>query len=271
MRSLILTLACLAGCGPEFAVIPKDGVPEAKAQAPMGVTMTAFANQWDSDPFDLADYVTPIAVELYNPGPYEVRVSLCDFALKDDRGTRFPAINPFVPLVSKLELEKPVLLAARGGGGGFRGGGHVSTRSSGYRGGGGVVIGPPSGHRLGFSGGVSSGRGWGGFYISGGLRDYYGPGALYWGGPFLLPPYYGTWVLGWGPGYYPAPRPSYDIVRFALPDGVLPAGAHVDGFLYFKKATNREHRALDLAWSLVDARSGADLGSLHVPLTVVDR
>ena len=130
---------------------------------------------------------------------------------------------------------------------------------------------PPSGRRGGVGFGAYGGRGSGGFYISGGLRDYYGPGALYWGGPFIYPPYYATWVFGWGPDYYPTPRASYDVLSNALPEGVLPPGARVDGFLYFKKATSRDRRNLDLAWSLVDARSSNDLGSLHVALEVVDR
>jgi hypothetical protein len=76
-------------------------------------------------------------------------------------------------------------------------------------------------------------------------------------------------VIAWGAGLYPAARPSYDMVQLALPEGVLAPGARVDGFLYFKKAASREHPALDLSWSLVDARAGTDLGSLHVPLAVV--
>ena len=63
--------------------------------------MVAFANQWDAYPFDLADYVTPIAVELYNPGPNEVRVSYVDLALRDASGFRYAAINPYIPATDR--------------------------------------------------------------------------------------------------------------------------------------------------------------------------
>src|SRR5437879_6375195 len=95
MRKLVFLLA-LAGCGPQFAVVPQGGLPRAIATAG-SVTVTAFAEQWSADPDDLADYLTPIAIELYNAGPSEVRVSYADFALRDQRGARFGAINPFVP------------------------------------------------------------------------------------------------------------------------------------------------------------------------------
>ena len=277
MRKLFILALILAGCGPEFAVVPRGGAPSANAQAPMGITLTAFSNQWHDDPFDLADYVTPIAIELYNPGPYSVRVQFADFALKDETGRRYPAINAFVPAtVGMLEpLEKPVLYASRGGGVGIA---HGSIGFHGGGGGRGVVVGAPGGRRGAgsFSGGggawgYGGARGWGGFYVSGGLRGWYGPGLSYWDGPWIVPPYYSEWVIGWGPSFYPGLRPSYDTVRLALPEGVLPPGARVDGFLYFKKATSREHRSLDLSWSLVEARNSTDLGSLHVPLEVIER
>src|SRR6476646_6656579 len=101
MRTKLLTLTCLlfaSACGPEFAVVPRGGIDRVVGQGPAnGVTMVAFANQWDAYPFDLADYVTPIAVELYNPGPNEIRVSYVDLALRDSSGFRYAAINPYIP------------------------------------------------------------------------------------------------------------------------------------------------------------------------------
>jgi hypothetical protein len=270
MRRLILLALVAAGCGPQFAVIPKGGAPTAQAQAPMGISLVALADQWADDPYDLADYVTPIAVELSNPGPYDVRVSLADFALRDEAGVRYQAVSPFVPsALGVLELGDPRQMVASRGGSGARFGASVRS-GGGYRGG--VSVGAPSGRRYGswgYSGG--GGRFTGGFYVSGGLRGWYGPGAAYWRGPFFTPPWYSTWVIGWGPGFYPSGRPSYDVLRSALPEGVLPANSRVTGFLYFKKATAPGKRSLDLAWSLVDARSNADLGSLHVPLDIVAR
>jgi hypothetical protein len=277
MRSLPLLLI-LAACGPEFAVIPHQGLPSVTANAPTGLTLTAFANQWEAYPDDLADYLTPISVELYNPGPNDVRILFCDFALKDGAGHRFPAINPFPQQPSDVgrldfQLEKPMMLAARGGGGhgggghgggGYRGGAY---RSGGYRPG--VVVVPSGGSRLHWGGGI----GYGGpaFRYYGGLRSWFGPGAIYWGGAFVYPPWYRDWVLWWGPMYYPTARPPMDVMSLALPEGVLPAGGKIDGFLYFKKATSGNGGNLDLAWELVDAKSGEALGSLHVPLVAVRR
>jgi hypothetical protein len=295
-----------AACGPEFAVVPRGGLDRvvARGEGPAaGVTMVAFANQWDAYPYDLANYVTPIAVELYNPGPTEVRVSYVDFALRDQSGFRYGAINPYIPATTVGETEteqhKPVLLAANGpmvvamgmrggGGGGVRvgspggmrggvsGGAHFGP-PAGYRGGyigphgayhGGAFIGPPGGYRAGGWG--YRGGGWNNYLVAGGLRHYYGWGVGYWGGPWIYPPYYYDWVFLWGPSYYPT-QPSQDVLQLGLPEGVMPAGARVSGFLYFKRATSAHQGALELSWDVHDAQSGASLGSLHVPLEVVHR
>jgi hypothetical protein len=266
--------------------------------------MVAFSNQWDAYPFDLADYVTPIAVELYNPGPYEVRVSYVDLALRDSSGFRYAAINPYIPATTVGESDEPilappatpVLYASNGpivlasnhsgfhGGGGFHGGfsgGRTVAPPPAVRSGGGggrvigpparggVIVGAPGGRRYGGGWGYGGGR-WNGYLVHGGLRPYYGFGIGYWGGPWLYPPYYADWVFFWGPSYYPA-RPSTEVLEYGLPEGVLPAGARVSGFLYFKRATAAHQGALDLSWDVHDARSGASLGSLHVPLEVVHR
>jgi hypothetical protein len=131
---------------------------------------------------------------------------------------------------------------------------------------GGVIITAPTGRRV---WGYGSGR-WNGYLVAGGLRPYYGWGVGYWGGPWIYPPYYSDWVFWWGPAYYPQ-RPSMDVLQLGLPEGVLPAGARVSGFLYFKRATGPRQRDLDLSWEVHDAKSGASLGSLHVPLEVVHR
>ncbi|MCU1280396.1 MAG: hypothetical protein JWM53_3942 [bacterium] len=319
MRRMFLALSLLfaVACGPEFAVVPRGGIDRvvAQGQGPAnGVTMVAFSNQWDAYPFDLADYVTPIAVELYNPGPTEVRVSYVDLALRDGSGFRYAAINPYIPATTVGDAEpiltpppKPVLLASNGpillagnntafhgGGGGFHGGfsggrtiappparsgggSYGGSYGGGTRGGmrigpparGGVVIGAPSGRRYGSSWGYGGGA-WNGYLVHGGLRPYYGFGIGYWGGPWIYPPYYSDWVFFWGPAYYPA-RPSTEVLEAGLPEGVLPAGARVSGFLYFKRATAARQGTLDLSWDMHDAQTGASLGTLHVPLEVVHR
>ena len=297
LRLATLALFGLAACGPEWAVVPRGGIDRVVARGAgpaTGVTMVAFANQWDAYPYDLADYVTPIAVELYNGSNSEIRVSYADLALRDGSGFRYAAINPFIPATTVGEAApapKPVLLAANGpmvvaANWGAHTAVHIAPpppisgrvaapRVAVPRGGvrigpplrgrGGVIIGAPAAHRR-----WGYGGGWNGYLVAGGLRPYYGWGVGYWGGPWIYPPYYNDWVLMWGPSYYPA-QPSTDVLALGLPEGVLPPGARVSGFLYFKRATGAHQGALDLSWEIHDARTGSSLGSLHVPLEVVHR
>jgi len=286
-----------AACGPEFAVRPQGGAPHVSASA-AGVLLTAFADQWAAEPRDLADIVTPIAVDIYNGTGVEVRVTLSDFALRTEGGVRLQALNPFSVPVAQAELPNGPLVAgplvpiegnvvlaqvrvgpppsmgSRGAGGhGF--GGYVgpppsrSWGSPGY-GSGGFGGGYGGRYRGGYGYGALGPR-WGpGFYVSGGLRGWYGPSVSYWGGPWGYPVGYGTWVTGW---YSSGVRdmPSRDVVELAVPEGVLAPGAHVNGFLYFQRATSAESRVLTLTWQPHDARAGTPVGEARVTLEVVRR
>ena len=273
-RALLLPLFLL-GCGPEFQVRPQGGVPMATVST-NGVLLTAFADQWSASPYDLAALLTPIAVDLYNGSAVEVRVSFADFALRNREGVRLPALDPFgrpvgsaTPLDPAARVAGPILVATRIG----------APPSMGSRSGG-VRVGPPPGRRFsgpgpgpifggrrGF-GGYGQRPRWGlGFYLAGGLRGYYGPDALYWSGPWLYGAY-GPWVTEWGTGYA---APTEDVLSLALPEGVLAPGAHINGFLYFAKATTTEGQTLDLTWAPHDARTDAALGEVHVALEVVRR
>jgi hypothetical protein len=299
--SSLLSLG-LCACGPQFAVIPHGGAPLVTASQ-AGVYFTAFAEQWDGDPRDLADYVTPIAVDIYNGTQAEVRISYADFALTSN-GVRVPALNPFempaatassTPIpgnptlaIEGEELKMGPLFAGPiegpagsmlatyahggGGGGGGRGGGggHFGGGAS-VRGGFGHGYGGP---RIGWGGrAYGAGARWGrGFYGIGGLRRWYGVGGLYWGGPWIYGPGYGLWVTGWGVGVYgDYGRPSPDVVDLALPEGVLEPGAHINGYLFFRKATGPNVQQLSLAWTSYDARTGALIGTDRVQLDVVHR
>src|SRR5689334_22479732 len=103
MRSLAFVLLA-AACGPEFAVVPAGGSPYASAQV-AGSRLTAFAQQWNGEPFDLADTVTPIAVELYNSGATPIRILYVDFELRDESGRRFFALNPFTAAAAVSETD----------------------------------------------------------------------------------------------------------------------------------------------------------------------
>lgn len=273
-------LPCLCACGPQFAVVPKGGLQQITATAPEGPSLTAFANQWGGDPYDLADYVTPVAVEVSNPGPSEIRVAYSDFVLTDPSGFRYPAINPFwtaqlgaLPppthwLAALQVVVPPPPSRGGGGGGGPAPGRYIGPPGGGYH----PYTGPSGGWRRSYGAPSYSWRPYThNYYIYGGLRGYYGGGALYWGGPFVYPPYYSTWVYGWGPGYYYQPRPSADILGYALPEGVLPPGGKAAGFIYFQNATRSGNRELHLRWNATDARSGNLIGASEIPLEVFER
>jgi hypothetical protein len=93
---------------------------------------------------------------------------------------------------------------------------------------------------------------------------------LYLPGPFFYPPGYAEWVYPFGGPYSPA-SPTADVLALAMPEGILPPGSHVNGFLYFRRATAGSPRHLDLGWELHDAQSNAEIGQLHVPFDVVRR
>jgi hypothetical protein len=257
--------------------------------------MSAFAQQWVGDPADLADFITPIAVDLYNGTGSEIRVSLQDFALRTEQGVRLSALSPFQlgglseredpaalergpllasagPLYAQVRVGPPPSMGSRGGSFSFgRGGGFVAPPPAMRFGGGysGSYLGPRYG--TGFGGGYAYRPRWGaGFYISGGYRSYYGPGARYWSGPWGYGYGYGPYVSYWGGASYPR-GPSAEVLDMAIPDGVLAPGAHVNGFLYFQKATGPEVRSVTLTWTPVDVRSNQPVGEARIALEVARR
>jgi hypothetical protein len=60
--------------------------------------------------------------------------------------------------------------------------------------------------------------------------------------------------------------PSADMLTLALPEGVLPAGREITGFVYFERPP-RDAGAATLTWPVVDT-SGETLGVAEVPLTL---
>jgi hypothetical protein len=262
-----------SGCVTAPAVVPGGGAEQASASAG-GAILTVFATPWEGEPVDLNSYVTPVPVELVNNGPGEVRVSYADFALTDENGFRYAALNPFIPAA-----------AAPGGASGALPTGDaltdgtalVATRGvppppagrgvPGYRGP--RIISRPRPAIRGYSPGVLAPR-WRGYAVYPGYRPWFGAGISYWPSPFLYTPGYATFVWGWSPAYYPSPQPPTDVINYGLPEGVLQPGGHVDGFLYFQRAHGAAHR-LALAWDAHDARAGAPLGVATVPLETLEQ
>ncbi len=108
-------------------------------------------------------------------------------------------------------------------------------------------------------------------------RPYYG-----WYG-YGLTPYYGPWYPGFGPWYgpyawdfpyyttyytqTPVALPTEDMVRKAIPEGVLNSGGRVEGFLYFPQVPEGAGQAT-LSADLVDARTGHQFGRIDIPFVV---
>lgn len=316
-------LVSLPGCATGPRVIPAGGVPQAVAAA-NGVSLVVSDEEWDGSPGDLNDYITAIPVELTNTGSTEVRVSYFDFALVDEAGFRYKALNPFQTTVGSLDTPsnegrasqfaasvvgaKPVALASLDGS--ALSPPLVATlypeESAPYAGvmlagpGRGVRIAPPPPPRAPGFGGFSHPRGfstprtyynpyryptrnpwfgwragyefghWRGYRVLPGYRPWFGPGfGFYWSDPLFWPPGYNAWVLGWGSFGYPRyPTVPQDVVRLALPEGVLQPGGHVAGYLYFQHAKPGV-RNLMLTWDMAEARQGSALGQAQVQLEVV--
>ncbi len=91
----------------------------------------------------------------------------------------------------------------------------------------------------------------------------YFPGAPLWThGAFAFDAaYYNRFYGGW-----PAALPDQDVLRNALPEGVLDPGGNVSGFLYF--ADQPKGTALTFLAALVDADSGQTFGTVAIPFTV---
>lgn len=87
-------------------------------------------------------------------------------------------------------------------------------------------------------------------------------GGAPWGGPFPYDPDY--YDALWGS--WPAQLPNQDVLRRALPEGVLQPGGTVSGFLYFQDQP--KGTALTFLGTLVDANSGRILGTVAIPFVV---
>ncbi len=244
-------------CGPLFSVVPLGRAPQAAATSG-GVTVTVLAEQWRGSPSDLADRVTPVAVVLQNAGPQSVAVSLADFELWDDRNEGGVALNPFYYAIADgtppelLDVERGPKLAFRGWGPRVRIGPprYVPSPRRVWVGAPRVVVRPT--------------RGWGPrwgphFHVAGGLRRFYGPSVIYWGGAWVGPTA-STWEGG-----YSAP----EVLAYALPEGVLQPGGEVRGFVYFSRLTSDQTRELRLRYRPRDAATGAVAPQVEIRLEVL--
>ncbi|MCP3105301.1 hypothetical protein LZ198_41180 [Myxococcus sp. K15C18031901] len=209
-----------------------------------GVKLMADGSAWKGSPSDLSDTLTPVYVRIDNHSGRTLRIRYSEFALVGAQsGFRYSALSPLSLRQGYASVEPSSLEEGTGGSG------HVSV---------GVGVVPAYGPRY-----YGHGRG---FYG----RGFYGGGG--WTGPYFGPyPYYGPYYYGYGPyggyPYYEEPLPTRDMLQRALPEGTLPDGGTVQGFVYFQGIAHREP-GVRLQAQLVDANSGETLGTLDIPFQV---
>jgi hypothetical protein len=83
-----------AACTTTYTIQPAMGGAVGTV-ASGALTMSVAPNAWNGQPSDLADHLTPLWIRITNQGREAVRISYADFALVDNAGFRYAAINPY--------------------------------------------------------------------------------------------------------------------------------------------------------------------------------
>jgi hypothetical protein len=248
LRALWLALVGLllaTGCPSVTRLQPLPSTPTTPAGGALteaqGGRLVAQTDVWRGRPSHLDTLVTPVRVRLENHSGRPLRISYDHFELVGDSRFTYSALSPFEVRTEGLAL----------GGAGDVG-----------------VLGPRAfGWGLGWQWGGGPGP-WRG--------RHGGPWGPLWNDPFFNPywdPWWGSMGGPYPPYWRPAPRaeplPTRDMLRRALPEGILEDGASVTGFLYFQDVGEREQQVL-LQARLVDARTEEPFGTLSIPFQVRD-
>lgn len=239
IRGLLLILAAglgvgggVLGCAAHSQLVPAPDAErvteDAAAATASGVRVVADPDAWRGQPGDLEWVMTPVHVRVENHSGRTLRIRHADFALAGDSGFRFAAISPFTPWGQGLEAATAQQEPWR----------RTAPRF-------GWQVGP-----WGYWGRYSWGPGWGPGW---GPWGPYGPGGY-------GPPWYGPY----GPMATAEPLPTRDMLRKALPEGMLEDGGTVSGFLYFPDVRGRE-QGVSLTADLTDARTGEPVGTVRIP------
>lgn len=94
LRVAPLVLALSAGCVRRYVIQPVGGASFGRAVAD-GVELYADPLAWEGDPYDLPEYLTPIALRIVNNSGADVAVSYGAFELVDQSGFRYAMLHPF--------------------------------------------------------------------------------------------------------------------------------------------------------------------------------
>jgi hypothetical protein len=111
---------------------------------------------------------------------------------------------------------------------------------------------------------VSPAYPWNGFHLAPYYSYYYGPAWSPWGGPWAFDHAYYTGYVTWQ-----QPLPTEDMLRKALPEGVLATAGEVSGFIYFQKLPENT-RNVEFRARMIDAETEQAVASLSVPFIVTE-
>lgn len=243
MRLPELLAAALVLCGCTPVLVPGVGavrVPGAENYTfteVAGVRLWASGAEWDGVPASLPEVMTPVAVTIENHSGHKLRLTTKDFSLSGSSGVRYAALPPFPP---ELHGEVPPALDFTLAD--YHPAAPVRPGSS-----------PPH-------------------YRRPAHPDHFWvvrPSVRFHGGLPVWPFAWLWWDAAWYHRWYgnwPTALPSEDMMRRALPDGVLDDGGTVAGFVYFQQV-GRE-AVVDLEFELHDAETGTDLGVARLPFAV---
>jgi hypothetical protein len=239
-------VALVAGCISRPGLRPASGargVPQHETMAyaeAHGVRVWADGDAWSSYPRDLQSVVTPVWVHIENRSERKVRLSYKDFTLVGANGFEYKALPPFSMSRGRSEGTQPTRLASISP--------DVPQQQVRVR----VGVGHPRiyYHR---------------FHVAPHYRPYYRPHV---GFTFYDPwpygyVYYDRYYDRWEPQL-----PTRDMLRHALPEGVVEAGGGVAGYLYFQRAY--EAGSVRFEVQLVDAESEEQFGNIQIPFVVAD-
>ncbi len=112
---------------------------------------------------------------------------------------------------------------------------------------------------------VSPAFGFNRFYISPYYAPFYSWDFDTWGGPFGYDwGYYPQWYAVWQ-----THLPTRDMIRQAIPEGVLQSKGSLSGFVYFQKVDKKHQKeSLTFTTDLVDAKTQKPFGKVTIPFEV---
>lgn len=100
-----------------------------------------------------------------------------------------------------------------------------------------------------------------GFYVAPRYRAFY-PGLRAWHRPFPYDPFfYDTYYARWR-----VPLPTEDMLRAALPEGVLSPGGSVSGFLYFPDIPRGAQGVFTFRANVAEEANGQAMANVTIPL-----